>query len=314
MQTKLVSNKKRKFTRKIAKEWSFCYLFLIYPLALFAIFYVYVNVNSFVMAFQRINIDGTRDFIGFDNFATFFKSLTAEEGLLKISFWNSIIKFLIGNLVALPLQLLFSYMLFKKCFANRLIRILVMMPSIISSYIFTLVFRNFAGAPLQSFMQLNMGLKNFPNLMDDSRYVFGTTVFYTIWVSFSTSLIIYPNAMRSIDPAIFESAKIDGMCTIWQELWYIILPLIFPTLTTFLVLGVAAIFTDSGPLIAFYMYESPPEAYNMGYYLTVQVFNNSNPIRFPGVAAGGMILTLIIAPLTLLTRWYLEKINPVQEA
>ena len=37
------------------------------------------------------------------------------------------------------------------------------------------------------------------------------TIFYMIWSSFSTSLIVYPNAMNSINPEIIEAAHIDGV-------------------------------------------------------------------------------------------------------
>lgn len=300
---------KRRFSRKIVRERTFVYLFLAYPLLLFAVFYVYVNVDSFVLAFQQVNIDSTREFVGLSNFKHFLSELFSGEGLIRISFINSLIIYAVGICVSLPLQLLFSYMLFKKCFAHKVIRVLIMMPSIISTFVFCLVFSNFAGSALQATMR-SLGFENFPNLMDNSKYVFGTTLFYSIWVSFSTSLIIYPNAMRSIDPGIYESAQIDGVCTMWQELRHIILPLIFPTLSTFLVLGFAAMMTDSGALVPFFMYSAPAPAYNMGYYLTVQVFSEPNPMKYPGAAAAGMILTIVIAPLTILLRYFLDRIDP----
>ncbi len=303
---------KKRVSRKTVKEWIFAYSFLVYPLLLFAVFYVYVNIDSFILAFQDVNIDGSRTFAGWAHFKYFLTELFAESGLIKISFTNSIKIYLVGLCISMPLQLIFSYLLFKKCFAHRLIRILVMMPSIISSFVFCLVFRSFAGSSLQSLMK-SLGFINFPNLMDNSNYVFGTTIFYSVWSSFSSSLIIYPNAMRSVDPGIYESAQIDGMCTMFQEFRYIILPLIFPTLSTFLVLGFAAMMTDSGALVPFFMYSAPSTAYNMGYYLTVQIFSESNPMNYPGVAAAGMLLTVVVAPLTLLVRYVLDRIDPTRE-
>ncbi len=305
------SNSHKKLTKKRVQEIAFAYSFLAYTLILFAVFYVYVNVDSLVMAFQKINIDGTRTFFGFENFKNFISKLFANNSLIGISFRNSLIMYFIGLFITLPLQIIFSYMLFKKCFAHKVIRVLVLMPSIISGFVYAMVFRNFAGAELQKTMVM-WGFENFPNLLDDSRYVFGTTIFYGIWLAFSTSLIVYPNAMRSIDPGIYESASIDGIYTMWQELRYIILPLIFPTLSTFLITGFAGIMTNSGCLIAFYMYSAPSEAYNMGYYLTVQIFNDPNPIRYPEVAAGGITLTMIMAPLTMLFKRLLDKMDPYE--
>lgn len=311
-QTAKDKNAGRKISKKRVQEIAFAYSFMAYTLILFAIFYVYVNVDSLIMAFQKINIDGTRTLYGIGNFKSFISKLFANNNLIGISFKNSMIMYGVGLLITLPLQIIFSYMLFKKCFAHKVIRILVLMPSIISAFVYAMVFRNFAGAELQKTMVM-WGAEDFPNLLDDPRYVFGTTLFYNIWLAFSTSLIVYPNAMRSVDPAIFESAALDGICTMYQELRYIILPLIFPTLSTFLITGFAGIMTNVGCLIAFYMYSAPSQAYNMGYYLTVQIFNDPNPMRYPEVAAGGITLTLIMAPLTMLFKRFLDRIDPYED-
>lgn len=309
--TKSTEKKKKKISSKKLKEWTFAYSFLAYPLILFAIFYVYVNVNSFVLAFQDINLDNTRVFVGFSHFAEFLEGLFSNGGLIKTSFVNSLIMYFAGLLISMPLQLLFSYMLFKKCFAHRTIRIIIMLPSMISGMVYSLVFLNFIQEPFTKIMQ-SLGAVDFPNLIN--VYPFQTTLFYSIWLSFSSSLIIYPNAMRSIDPAIFESARIDGMYSMWQELRYIILPLIFPTLSTFLVLGFAGMMSDSGALIPFFRYSAPESAYNMGYYMTVQVFGDlSNTRNLPTVAAGGMILTIVVAPFTLLLNRFLNKLNPMED-
>lgn len=308
--TNSIEKKKKKISSKQLKEWAFAYSFLAYPLILFLIFYVYINLNSFVLAFQDINLDNSRTFAGFAHFREFLEGLFSNGGLIRTSFVNSLIMYFMGLLITMPLQLLFSYMMFKECFANKLIKIIIMVPSMISGMVYSLVFLNFIQEPFTKIMQ-GLGVVDFPNLLN--VYPFQTTLFYGIWLSFSSSLILYPNAMRSIDPAIFESAKIDGMYSMWQEMRYIILPLIFPTLSTFLVLGFANIMSDSGALIPFFRYSAPESAYNMGYYMTVQVFGDlSNPKNMPTVAAGGMILTIVVAPFTLLLNRFLNKINPME--
>jgi hypothetical protein len=88
---------------------------------------------------------------------------------------------------------------------------------------------------------------------------------------FATNLIVYPNAMNDISPDIIDSAKVDGVDNMFTDLRTIILPLIWPTLTTFLVTGVASILSNSGPILEFYYLSAPPYVQNMGYYYTVQV-------------------------------------------
>ena len=52
----------------------------------------------------------------------------------------------------------------------------------------------------------------------------------------------------------------------------------------------------------------------MGYYILVETLAKaSNPTGYPQIAVGGLMLTMIMAPLTLLLRHILEKVSPVEE-
>ena len=53
--------KKKKFSRK-AKSNLFVLSFLIVPIVLFLIFYVAINLNSILLAFSNVALDGTRTF------------------------------------------------------------------------------------------------------------------------------------------------------------------------------------------------------------------------------------------------------------
>ena len=68
---KTEKKKMNAFAKNKVSGWIFAYSFLAYPLILFAVFYVYMNFNSFVLAFQKIKLDGTRVFVGLDNIKEF---------------------------------------------------------------------------------------------------------------------------------------------------------------------------------------------------------------------------------------------------
>ena len=301
--------------RNKLKKNLFVYSLIAYPLILFLIFYVVVNFNSILLAFQTIDGSG-KSFAGLNNFKTFLSEMFGEGNLLSYSFINSIKMYFINLVVCMPLYVFFSYLLFKKCFLNKTVSFLVMIPSIMSGLVIALIFVNFIGSngPLTFIMEKtgwNGG--KWLNLLYDEKYAFGTTLFYMIWLSFATSLIVYPTAMRGINPEVLESAKIDGISNMFQELWYIILPLIYPTLTTFLITGFAAIFSTSGPLLEFYYTDAPDYISNMGYYFTKMILVDGTEFSYPKYAAGGIILTIIVAPLTILLKWALEKFGPATE-
>ena len=301
--------------RNKLKKNLFVYSLIAYPLILFLIFYVVVNFNSILLAFQTIDGSG-KSFAGLNNFKTFLSEMFGEGNLLSYSFINSIKMYFINLVVCMPLYVFFSYLLFKKCFLNKTVSFLVMIPSIMSGLVIALIFVNFIGSngPLTFIMEKtgwNGG--KWLNLLYDEKYAFGTTLFYMIWLSFATSLIVYPTAMRGINPEVLESAKIDGISNMFQELWYIILPLIYPTLTTFLITGFAAIFSTSGPLLEFYYTDAPDYVSNMGYYFTKMILVDGTEFSYPKYAAGGIMLTIIVAPLTILLKWALEKFGPATE-
>jgi len=293
------------------KTW-FILSVLAYPLLLFLIFYVLINANSVIMAFQQIDVFGEKTFYGIENFRSYLGKMFSGQGsLVAISIKNSLMMYVINLAICMPFYILFSYMLYKRCFLHKSIRFIVMIPQVVSSFVICMIFKNFTGGALPDMMRM-LGIRDFPNLLKDVRYMFPTSLFYMIWISFAGSLIVYPNAMKDIDQGVVESAQIDGVSNMFQELFYIILPLIFPTLSTFLVTGFAGIFLNCGPLIEFYLYEADTGIYNMGYYFVSKVMTGKK-MEYPERAAGGLILTAISAPLTYLVKFVLDKIDPVED-
>lgn len=298
---------------------------LAYPLILFAVFWVGININSFLLAFQSIRIvfpDGKAvDWVLFDNFKLFINSLISSGDLISVSFVNSVIMYAVNLVICMPLYIIFSYLLYKKCFLNRTIRVIVMLPQIISGFVICLLFKKIVDVNglVHSVFALFKGGATYINPLLNPKINFGVILFFMIWVSFSTSLIVYPNAMKEIPEEIIESAAIDGVRGMRQELRYIILPLIYPTLSTFLILGFAGILSATGPLVEFYYSSAPPEVYTMGYYYTHKTIFASatgayaSELAYPMLAAGGLLMTLAVAPLTHLLKALLNKFSPVSE-
>lgn len=310
------ANDKQKKSNKIKlTENAFVYSLIFYPLLLFIIFYVIQNFNSIILAFQRIDGMG-KSFAGFENFRLFITEAFSDGAILNYSLRNSLIMYAVSLVICMPLYIIFAYLLFKKCFMNGFIAFVVMIPQIMSSMVTSLIFVQAIGsnglAPwLFEVLGINDG--KWFSLLWDQKSAFSTVITYNIWLSFAMSLIVYPNAMRSINPEILESGQIDGINNMFEEIWYIILPLIYPTLTTFLITGVAAIFTNAGPLMELYYTNAPEYVYTMGYYFTRQILVDGTEFSYPKYAAGGLILTIISTPITLLVKWALEKYGPSEE-
>lgn len=292
----------------IAKTVFICCM-LIYPIAQFLVFYVYMNFNNILMAFQGMRTDGSRFWTGFENFKNVFVGL--DSNILAISFWNNLKMFTLTLVIGMPLNILFGYYLYKKKVGSTIIRIVYMLPNMVSGVVMTLLFMKFVELGLPKMMEEMFGFV-VPNLIRNNNSAFGVQVFYALWLGFSSSIIIYSNAMFSIDESIIEAGKIDGTST-YKELIHLVVPLIFPTLTTYLITGVASIFTISGSLYLFYgLNDVPQKTYMMGFYM-FRIAMAGDLTSYPMGAAVSILITLVTVPLTLGIRWILNKIDPTRD-
>lgn len=294
------------FSKQKKIEKLFIFLVLLYPMLQFSVMYIGVNANSILLAFKKYDVDFNVSFAGFDNFKYAIKLLSAGD-LLLISAKNSIIIFLLTLVIGFPLNMLFSYYIFKKKFASSAVRFIILLPSIVSNMVMGLMFVKFTESVVPVLMN-SVGV-DIPNLFLDDRYNLGVVIFYILWTGFTSSLIMYPNAMSAISSEIIESAELDGVSEL-QELWFIIMPLIYPTITTYMVTGVAGIFSFQGPLFIIYNYNAPTNVYNTGYYLFKKVMAGDGLRDYPHAAAVGLLFTLVSAPLTLGVRALMEKLGP----
>ena len=111
----------RKFRKKI-----FVASFLVLPIINFLVFWVYVHLDSFSLAFKTLE-DG-KEVFSFDQFESIWKSLTQGINLVdgfKIgtAFRNTMLFFASGILVSFPLSILASYFIHKKIVGYRFFRV-----------------------------------------------------------------------------------------------------------------------------------------------------------------------------------------------
>ena len=189
---------KQKITKHKAAEKLFIFAILLYPMLQFCVMYIGVNANSILLAFKKYDVDFNVSFAGFSNFVYGFKMLFSGE-LIFIAAKNSILIFLITLVIGLPLNMLFSYYIFKKKFASGAVRFIILMPSMVSHMVMGLMFVKF----VENVVPAALGSFNIevPNLFLDDRYNLGIIIFYIMWTGFTSSLIMYPNAMSAISAA-----------------------------------------------------------------------------------------------------------------
>ena len=123
---------------------------------------------------------------------------------------------------------------------------------------------------------------------------------------------MYSNGMSGISQEMVESAHLDG-ATGLTEFWKITLPMIYPTLSTFLITGIAGLFTNQIALYSFYGGGAPENLQTYGYYLYMRTKNATSDSEYTLLAAMGLLLTVVVVPLTLGVKWALEKFGPKED-
>ena len=279
----------------------------ILPTIHFAIFYIGVNLNSVRLAFVDY-IDEQYTFVGLKHFAEFFKGADFVKymGYLK----NSTIFYVVNLIVGTPLSLIFAFYIHKKYMGSSVFKVVVYLPQILSMTILVIVFKFFASSGYPALVKALTG-KQVNGLLTD--YPFWTVMIFTIWTGRGTTVLLYTGAFAAIDESIVESAGLDGT-NIFQEFLYIYIPLVFSTISTFLIMGIAAIFTEQMNLFTFYqLQDCNPQAMTMGYYLYATIQHWDTPKSFyPFLSALGIMLTVVTAALTFIYQKIIDRLDPMK--
>ena len=150
--------------------------------------------------------------------------------------------------------------------------------------------------------------------------LFATLMFYNIWMSFGTNVLMYSNKMSSISEEIIESAHLDGAVGI-KEFWYIVLPLTYSTLSVFLITGVASMFVSQYGVLEMLNWRADASIHSIGFWFFSQAnkykkmlsLDDISAAGLPTLAAMGIIMTVITVPIALTIRWALEKFGPSED-
>lgn len=303
--------KKASVLKGSQKDLLFYIALMAWPVLQFIVCYIWVNVSSFVMAFQEINVATGVTTWTFQNFGNIIAEISWANFWTMT--WNSVLSWALLLVISIPLGLLFSYYIYKKMPGSIFFRAVLFLPSIVSSIVMVTMFRYFVSSAMPSFFE-DLFHVEIPNVLDPATgYAFWTVMFYTIWVGFGTSVLMYSNGMSGIDPELADAAHIDGATGI-REFWYVTLPLVFPTLSVFLITSVANIFINQINLYSFYGGAAHSSIQTFGYYLYMAVKRADGDYgTYPRLAAFGLMLTAVAIPLTLFVRWLLEKFGPSED-
>lgn len=306
--------KKKHISERRVKDLLFYILLIAVPVAQFSIFYIGVNFNSIFLAFKEYDADtGVYGFAGADNFIRVFRDFRHSE-LLGKSILHSLVAFAVGLVFGTGGALLFSYYIYKKAPGNKIFQVILFLPSIVSSVVMVMMFKYFTERALpiiiNDIFKFNPAFIGF---LSEPKTRFGTLLFFGVWSGFGTKVLLYVGAMNGINDAVVEAAQLDG-CSAFREFRSITLPLIFPTFSTLFIVDLAGIATNQASAYLFYGYSVPVDCYTLGFYMFRDLTTGDAGLgEYPYLSSMGLLMTAVVAPITLGVRKLLNKIGPSVE-
>lgn len=295
-------------------DWLFYIGLLIIPIMQVIIFYFAVNINSIALSFQKYDGASGTFVWSFETIKRMFESIGTDKAMIT-RLINSLIMYGISIIVILPLSLLFSFYIYKKRPASEFFRMMLFLPSVVSPIILTMLFGYFVDRALPE-MMLNWFHKEVPGLLSDIDTMFGTVIAYNVFMGFGVQILMYANAMSGINDSAVEAARLEG-ANFMQEFWHITLPSIWSTLVTFIVVGVAGLFTNQLNLVGFFGTNALTDTQSLGYYLYAGILRASGEqggiAEYPILSAFGLLMTVIAVPLTFGIKFLMEKFGPRTE-
>lgn len=289
-----------KYSRKIRRNVKikrdlFILALMIIPVLNYLVFFVYVNARSIAMAFQMTTSQGT--IWTFDNFTRFFREVQIPELDISVAIKNNFLLFIEGTVIGTPLCLLLSYFLYKRIKGYRIFRVIFFLPSIISGVVLVGLYKNIfaTNGPVNEILSIIFQRQISIEWMVDDNITMYCILFFCLWSGFGGGMILYTGAMNRIPKDVLEYAKLDG-CSSFRELVQIIIPMIWPTLSTQLLFSISGIFVASGPILLFT--KGQFKTMTLGYFILEQVEGGS--YEYP--SAIGLFFTLISIPIVLITR------------
>ncbi len=303
---KLTPNKrgKKKIGMSSRKTANYLFVFsvLAIPLIKFCVFWLYVNLDGLILAFQN-EAEG-QVYWTLENFKTIIESFISSNASGIFEAWQTTVYFQIYGIVLFPVGIFYMYFIFKKIRCYNFFRLMFYLPTIISSVVITSIFKYLINAdgPVGVLYQIITRADRIPSFLAEKEYALTTVFIYQIWVGFSGNLLLFSGALQRIPNEIFESAALDGIGW-FRELWQICVPLIWPTLSVVLISFATTFFMLSGDILL--LTEGRAGTTTLAYWIFDQIkFKNSYYIS----SALGWVITVITIPIVLVVRRICDKL------
>jgi putative aldouronate transport system permease protein len=219
----------------------FSYL-LVLPAMLYVFVFGYLTLPYMAMAFQKYHYTTGlfhSPFVGLQNFEFFFRSNRAALVTFNTIYLNFLF-IVTGTIISVVLALMLNEIRNKGFL--KVTQSMLLFPNFLSWVIVSYIVFAFLSTEYGWLYNIIKALGGTPKSMySDASYWPTILVVIRAWKSAGINSVIYMAAITGIDDGLYEAARIDG-ATKMQEIHYITLPMLFPTVCILTLLAVGKIF------------------------------------------------------------------------
>lgn len=251
-------------------------LFMLPALVLYALFFIYPFIQTFVSSFTRWNGITARVFVGLANYRALFHDSVLMAGIVRILIWAAL-----AVVIKVGLGLVFAAILRDRPRGYKFFTSVFFFPVVISSsamsLVFSLAYDNNIGIVNQALKAVGLGFLGHAWL-SDPHTAFYAAIAVPIYQDIGFFMVIFLAALQDIPNEYYEAARLDGANPI-QVFLRVTVPLSLGSLRVCVVLAVTTAFktfdyifllTSGGPgnatqVPATWMYLQTFQSFNYGY-------------------------------------------------
>lgn len=280
---------------------------IVAPVLVHYLVFSYIPMAGIVIAFKNYTFLGGiwgSKWVGLANF---------ERFITNGAFWrvlrNTLLISLYRVLFAFPAPIIFALLLNEIPFARfqKSLQIITYLPHFISWVVINgLIFSLLSQDGIVNNVMAAMGLARV-RVLGSPDYFRGLLVVSAIWKETGWRAIIYLAALAGIDPALYESASLDGASRL-QRIWYITLPSISTVISILFVLSFANVL-DAGFQQVVAMIT--PNVFEVGETLDYYVYRVglTQANNYSYATAVGFFKSMVALGLILMTNWGAKRID-----
>lgn len=290
--------------KKMLKRAVFMGSFMLIPIINFFVFYVYIHLDSFAMAFQTGTSTGGVEW-SLNSFKRVFELFSTDsERNLGTALRNTFLFYFVGVGINLPISLVMGYFIYKKIAGYKFFRTVIYLPQIISSVAMVALFKYTHGAGgIFEALARHSG-KQFVNPITNSATSIWMMVLYSVSFGLGGNIVVWGGAMNGISPEMLEAGELDG-CNWLQEFYMLIIPSIWPTIATVILLGTIGFLGSSGPVLLFTKGEYGTTTLGYMLFEMIGMVDGYEGYKDYHLASAlGLCMTLISFPLTMIVKHF----------